>query len=103
LCGLTVTNDNFYAFPDQRVYHCECLIDWVLPHLSEEQRTSVKTMRQQIDHLSRSSTQTAATLKEKEQLRLQVDDIVASGWLIDHIMIDHIDKPFVVDDDSWEL
>ena len=102
LCGLTVTGTNFYAFPDQRVYHCECLVEWVMPHLSEEQRQTVKTMRQQIEHLGR-STQTIATLKEKEQLRLQVDDIVASGWLIDHIMIDHIDKPFVMNDSGWDV
>ena len=103
ICGLAVTGTNFYAFPDQRVYHCECLVEWVLPHLSEEQRQSVKMMRQQIEHLGRQTTQTMATLKEREQLRLQVDDIVASGWLIDHIMIDHIDKPFVMDDSGWDV
>ena len=104
LCGLAVTSTNFYAFPDQRVYHCDCLVEWVLPHLPDEKRQSVKTMRQQIEYFNRSSTtQTISTMKEKEQLRLQVDDNVASGWLIDQIMIEHIDKPFVMDDSGWEV
>ena len=102
LCGFVATGTNFYAFPDQRVYHCECLVEWVLPHLTLEQRQSVITMRQQIENLGRGA-QTVATIKEREQLRLQVDDIVASGWLIDHIMIDHIDKPFVMDATGWEV
>ena len=96
ICGERVTGTNFYAFPDQRVYHCECLVDWVLPHLQPVEAQQVRTIRQQIDHLSRSA-QNSTTVKEQEQLRLQLDDIVASGWLIDHIMIDHIDKPFVDD------
>ena len=107
-----MTGTNFYAFPDQRVYHCDCLVDWVLPHLQPVEAQQVRTIRQQIEHLGRNG-QTAATIKEREQLRLQLDDIVASGWLIDHIMIDHIDKPFVGADgieigvhpggDGWEV
>lgn len=112
ICGERVSGTNFYAFPDQRVYHCDCLVDWVLPHLQPLEAQQVRTIRQQIEHLGRSA-HTAATIKEREQLRLQLDDIVASGWLIDHIMIDHIDKPFVgVDgveigihpgEDGWEV
>ena len=52
---------------------------------------AAKSCRKQ--HLGR-GPQTAASIKERELLRLQLDDIVASGWLIDHIMIDNIDKPF---------
>ena len=104
LCGIIVNDTNFYTFPDKRVYHCNCLIEWVLPNLSEEQRTSIKTMKSKIELLNRAGTpQTSTTIKEKEHLRLQIDDIIASGWLIDHIMIDHIDKPFVMDDAGWDV
>ena len=53
LCGLAVTSTNFYAFPDQRVYHCDCLVEWVLPHLPEEKKAL-------LNHTTRSPVHSAA-------------------------------------------
>ena len=108
ICGRGVAGTNFYVFPDQRVYRVDCLADWVIPHLPPEQAQEVRTLRQQIQAESRNVDGTDPDAEKKlEQLQIKFDDIVASGWLIDKIMIDNIDKPFapevaVTDEDVRE-
>ena len=80
------------------------------------QAQEVRTLHQQVQALARRKTGSGLSLaeeKELEQLQIKLDDIVASGWLIDSIMINAIDRPLLptdaADDASreemqlWEL
>ena len=119
LCEYAVLSKAFYAFNCGHLFHSDCLLDEVRPHLSpaekrrleELERSLMRSSSQQQPAGSASNlggggsgggstaTAEAASIAEanrREEVYAAIDDLVASECLYcGHHMIASIDKPFI--------
>eukprot|EP00298_Acanthocystis_sp_HF-20_P015685 c21227_g1_i1.p1 GENE.c21227_g1_i1~~c21227_g1_i1.p1 ORF type:complete len:976 (+),score=413.50 c21227_g1_i1:1749-4676(+) len=105
LSNQPVLGKTFYCFPCNHVFLQDCLIQEVLPHLTDEQRAEVHKIQHTLGQAEKREPEVALTPQETQQLKTKLDDIVASECpLCGSIMISTIDQPlYSDDDDSWTI
>ncbi|XP_011498125.1 PREDICTED: vacuolar protein sorting-associated protein 18 homolog isoform X2 [Ceratosolen solmsi marchali] len=116
-CGTQLLLRPFYVFPCSHRFHSDCLVAALTPMLSIESQTQLADLQHQLtlisgrpDELAGISNQqqhtisadsgTSASLSTKEQIKADIDELVASECLYcGDLMIDSIDKPFIEEED----
>ncbi|XP_054749145.2 vacuolar protein sorting-associated protein 18 homolog [Lytechinus pictus] len=115
-CTYPLLTRSFYLFPCEHMFHSDCLITEVQPHLTPSKRIRISEIQSQLTTLhgqrpqsSAASTEGATKREEIDRLRNELDDIVAAECVYcGEIMIRSIDKPFIDHDEyeavikSWE-
>lgn len=120
VCSYAILTRAFYVFPCGHMFHSDCLISEVMPHLSSTTQNRIEDVQKQlsvyqnqqnkpVNDLLSSNLNSIAATNAKEKLLNQLDDIVASECLYcGSIMIDSIDEPFASHDnatlamDGWD-
>ncbi|XP_065192969.1 vacuolar protein sorting-associated protein 18 homolog [Sycon ciliatum] len=99
ICSYPLLTRSFYLFPCQHVYHSDCLIQEVLQHLSAKQKKRVLELQGRVAQESQAAAaadETGAVFSKVEQLKSELDDIVAADCVFcGEVMIKSIDKPFI--------
>ncbi|XP_043479320.1 vacuolar protein sorting-associated protein 18 homolog isoform X2 [Leptopilina heterotoma] len=95
----------FYVFPCGHRFHSDCLVAALTPLLSIEQQTKLADLQKQLISVSGKSDETVSTdgsasLSTKDQIKADIDDLIASECLYcGDLMIESIDKPFIEEED----
>ncbi|XP_033628364.1 vacuolar protein sorting-associated protein 18 homolog [Asterias rubens] len=116
-CNYPLLTRSFYLFPCQHMFHSDCLINEVLPHLTIAKRNLMSSLQRRLSQLQshRSTTATAPSTDgitkrdEVDQIKNELDDITAAECVFcGEIMIRSVDRPFIEPDEyeatmkSWE-
>ncbi|XP_070564875.1 vacuolar protein sorting-associated protein 18 homolog isoform X2 [Ptychodera flava] len=122
-CSFPLLTRAFYLFPCQHMFHSDCLIAEVFPHLTSAKKHKVDDLQRKLvsgqfsqpsepAQLSTSNQVNADSLTkqdQKDQIKMELDDIIAAECVYcGDIMIRSIDKPFIEDDEyvsvmaSWQ-
>ncbi|XP_071479921.1 vacuolar protein sorting-associated protein 18 homolog [Diadema antillarum] len=108
-CNFPLLTRSFYLFPCEHMFHADCLITEVQPHLIPAKRIRMSEIQSQLSALQSQRPQTSTASaegttkrEEMDRLRNELDDIVAAECVYcGDIMIGSIDKPFI-DRDQYE-
>ena len=116
ICSFSLLTRQFYLFPCQHHFHADCLTAETMKHFSNAQRQRVADLQDKInkDQVTSKKMSAADDLEnvapsESNQLRINLDDLVASECVLcGDIMIKSVEKPFITDSEieiirSWEL
>jgi len=103
LCQYPLLTRSFYFFPCSHVFHSDCLIKEVLLHVKDKQRKKVEEIQTKLATLTPQNATTVsgttlnnANTSTRDQLKKELDDIVASECIFcGDIMIRSLDKPFI--------
>ncbi|GBP56180.1 Vacuolar protein sorting-associated protein 18 homolog [Eumeta japonica] len=104
LCDIALLLRPFYLFPCGHRFHSDCLLTEVQPTLGQARRNKLTEIQRQLNVLTNIelSAITASGLPRREELRNELDEIVASECVYcGGYMIQCIDKSFI-DEDSWD-
>eukprot|EP00057_Strongylocentrotus_purpuratus_P021026 XP_011675500.1 PREDICTED: vacuolar protein sorting-associated protein 18 homolog [Strongylocentrotus purpuratus] len=115
-CNYPLLTRSFYLFPCEHMFHSDCLVTEIHPHLTPAKNIRISEIQSQLTTLhgqrpqgSSTSTEGATKREEIDRLRNELDDIVAAECVYcGEIMIRSIDKPFIDHDEyeavikSWE-
>mmetsp|Transcript_65351 Transcript_65351/g.142544 ORF Transcript_65351/g.142544 Transcript_65351/m.142544 type:complete len:361 (+) Transcript_65351:249-1331(+) len=102
LCSAVVLNRQFYLFPCDHVFHCDCLSRAMRNHLPADAVDKVDKLQAQI------ASETVATANETvgfpgDATKHELDELIASECIFcGDIMIDSITEPFVTINDAEE-
>jgi len=101
-CHHLALTRNLYLFPCGHVFHIDCLIDFTGPLMTQERRSNVQKIIEQLSALKSSlnrqgDSNNAATVQQKSNnLRTQLDNLVAAECpLCGDMMIRLIEVPFI--------
>ncbi|KAK7574291.1 hypothetical protein V9T40_011482 [Parthenolecanium corni] len=111
-CNIQLLLRPFYIFPCSHYFHTDCLIRELKPYLNESDVTRINHLQSQLYVNSPAishSDGVSNTPSTKEQIKQELDQLIASEcFFCGSITIDHIDRPFIEDDEferirlEWE-
>jgi hypothetical protein len=106
MCNTYLMTRPFHLFTScGHKFHTDCLIEALMPHLTSARRKKIEELSSEIvSKRSADDVQSVDSrslkLSKKDQLRAELDDLIASECLhCGDIMIKMIDKPFIEDED----
>ena len=106
LCNSYLMSKPFHLFTCGHKFHSDCLIDEVMPYLSPARQAKVEELRIEIRALELRGQDTVSVdsrsvkLSRKDQLRSELDDLVASECpYCGEMMLKMIDKPLIEEED----
>ena len=110
ICQTLLLVKPFFLFGCGHKFHTDCLEKHVVPLLSSEKSRKLSMLKQQLESLLSQSIAMAdistAQQKQRQDLKKEIEEIVASDCLYCYLMIETIDQPFVKDWDhdnvDWE-
>ncbi|KAI8121649.1 putative vacuolar protein sorting-associated protein 18 [Lucilia cuprina] len=100
----------FFIFGCSHKFHADCLEKLVVPLLSSEKSRKLTMLKQQLETMLTQSAamgeNSSATQKKRDQLKGDIEDIIAADCVYCGLMIETIDQAFVEDWDQvnvdWE-
>eukprot|EP00795_Rhopilema_esculentum_P013011 gene13011-3779_t len=105
VCQYPLLTRSFYFFPCSHVFHSDCLVNEVSHHIKDKQRKKIEEIQAKLANLTLTSSASMSTVSgsitpgnasAKEQLKSELDDIVASECIYcGDVMIRSLDKPFI--------
>ncbi|XP_059051527.1 vacuolar protein sorting-associated protein 18 homolog isoform X2 [Achroia grisella] len=104
LCDIALLLRPFYLFPCSHKFHSDCLLHEIQPILGPARRKQLQDLQRKLSYLPNIElqTRTFSGLPLREQIKNEIDDIVASECVFcGEYMIACIDKPFISDED-WD-
>lgn len=112
VCEFAVMSRSFYVFPCGHMFHADCLLHELKPHLKASVRSRVEELDNLLSSLSMVHSRSPVISggassdqqkdKNREKLAAEFDDIVASECLYcGDIMIRNIDKPFLTAEEAY--
>lgn len=110
VCSYAILTRAFYVFLCGHMFHSDCLISEITPHISHNKRQKIEQIQKFLnttqvpnklsEEVTTNSADIAAT-NHREQLLSELDDIVAEECLYcGDIMIKSIDQPFILPEES---
>lgn len=111
-CGYPIMTRSFYLFPCQHMFHSDCIVNEVLPHLSPTKRDRVDEIQRLLAAISgkedsvsiSSASLMSSVVSTKDKLCAELDDLVASDCLYcGDLMIESVDDPFINPDHYVEI
>uniref|UniRef100_H3A4C1 Vacuolar protein sorting-associated protein 18 homolog n=2 Tax=Latimeria chalumnae TaxID=7897 RepID=H3A4C1_LATCH len=108
-CDFPLLNRPFFLFLCSHMFHYDCLVQKVSPHLSSFKRSKLEDLQKKLlatgqptksHHRSRGVDADAVSLGKgqpsRQQLKAEIDDIIAAECIYcGELMIKSIDKPFI--------
>ena len=109
-CDTILLVKPFFIFGCSHKFHADCLEKLVVPLLSSDKSRKLTMLKQQLETMLTQSAamgeNTKTLQKKREQLKKEIEEIVADDCVYCGLMIDTIDQPFVEDWDQvnvdWE-
>lgn len=104
LCDIALLLRPFYLFTCGHKFHNDCLCTEVQPTLSAARKSKLANLQKRLTSLTEVelSNPTTNGLTQRDQLRTEIDNIVASECIFcGEYMIQCIDKPFI-SDENWD-
>lgn len=104
VCLYPILARAFYLFPCHHMFHVDCLVSEVRPHLSSTKQHRLEDLQKQLASFSSREDGGAASLNSatisarspRDKLKAEIDDIIASECVYcGDIMIRCIDLPFI--------
>nr|XP_022303010.1 vacuolar protein sorting-associated protein 18 homolog [Crassostrea virginica] len=105
-CNFPLMARSFYLFPCQHKFHSDCLIEEVLPNLTNKKRQRVEELQRKVAENEDARTMSVAMRADNpsdrsKDTKAELDDLVASECIYcGDIMVRSIDQPFVDEDES---
>ncbi|EDV25490.1 uncharacterized protein TRIADDRAFT_55631 [Trichoplax adhaerens] len=107
ICSFNIMSRAFYLFPCGHMFHTDCLIAEVEPHLNDRQRSRLRELQKKLGTSYTTELQ-AAESTLRDSCKDELDELVASECLYcGELMISLIDQPFISPDqfdaikESW--
>ncbi|KAK3863078.1 hypothetical protein Pcinc_031108 [Petrolisthes cinctipes] len=104
-CDYPLLTRPFYLFPCSHKFHQDCLSDSVSDYLSDAKRKKLSELKGKLIAISNdeSGTTSVGQWGDREQIRAEIDSIVAGECLYcGDLIVANIDTPFISNRD-WEL
>ncbi|CAD7089837.1 unnamed protein product [Hermetia illucens] len=108
ICEIYLLLKPFFIFPCGHKFHSDCLEKQIIPYLTPEQNRKLISLKQQLENMvpqnaNDQQQQNAYGISSREQIKVDIENIIAPDCLYCGIMIDSIDQPFIEDWDQVNI